>query len=112
MRNFAYTNLLFHAAAHSLESVLTTLIEGVMAVDLSAMRKLYKDGALKAAIVSPAPMEIGAWVLTVERTDGSHEYMTVARKDRHKIYKSLESVSADAARVGFSEVKVVNLQVA
>lgn len=83
-----------------------------MAVDLSAMRKLYKDGALKAAIVAPAPMESGAWVLTVERTDGSHEYMTVARKERHKIYKSLESVSADAARVGFSEVKVVNLQVA
>ncbi|WAH62204.1 plasmid replication protein RepB (plasmid) [Pseudomonas silvicola] len=76
------------------------------------MRDLFKDGALKAAIVAPAPMQQNAWVLTVERTDGSHEYMTVARSTRHKIYKSLEAVSADVARVGFSEVKVVNLQVA
>ena len=79
---------------------------GVMAVDLSGMRKLYKDGALQAAIAAPAPMERGAWVLTVVRTDGSCEYMTIARSTRHKIYKSLDAVQADAAKVGFEEVKV------
>lgn len=31
-----------------------------MAVDLSAMRKLFEVGALKEAIVAPAPMEKGA----------------------------------------------------
>ncbi|EMA4529851.1 plasmid replication protein RepB [Pseudomonas aeruginosa] len=77
-----------------------------MAVDLSAMRKLFEGGALKAAIVAPAPLEKGAWVLVVERADGAHEYMTVARSTRQKIYKSLESVSADAARVGFREVRL------
>ncbi|WP_230383581.1 MULTISPECIES: hypothetical protein [Pseudomonas syringae group] len=85
---------------------LLTLIESAMAVDLSGMRDLYKDGALKTAFVSPAPMEAGAWVLTVELTDGSYEYMTVARKGRHKIYKSLDAVSADAQRVGFDEVRL------
>lgn len=77
-----------------------------MAVDLSGMRKLYNDGALQAAIAAPAPMERGAWVLTVIRTDGSCEYMTIARSKRHKIYKSLDAVQADAAKVGFEEVKV------
>jgi hypothetical protein len=75
-----------------------------MVVDLSAMRKLYQNGALKAATVAPAPMEQGAWILLVDRTDGSQSYMTIARSDRQKIYKSLESVHADAKRVGFSEV--------
>lgn len=77
-----------------------------MAVDLSAMRKLYRAGALKAATVAPAPMEQGAWVLMVDRIDGSQAYMTIARSDRQKIYKSLESVHADAQRVGFTEVTV------
>lgn len=85
-----------------------------MAVDLSEMRKLYQNGALKAATVAPVPMVRGAWVLMVIRTDGSEVYMTIARSDRQKIYKSLESVHADAKRVGFSEVttKVGALQVA
>jgi len=80
-----------------------------MAVDLSAMRKLYQKGALKTAFIAPAPMERGAWVLMVVCNDGSQEYMTIARTSRHKIYKSLESVRADVERVGFNEV---NLQVA
>lgn len=107
-------NLLFHAAALSLASLLPQRFEGVMAVDLSAMRKLYQDGALKAATVAPAPMEQGAWVLMVLRTDGTQAYMTVARSERQKIYKSLESVHADAKRVGFTEVttQVGALQVA
>ncbi len=85
-----------------------------MAVDLSAMRKLYQEGALKAATVAPVPRMRGAWVLMVIRTDGSEEYMTVARSERQKIYKSLESVHADAKRVGFTEVttQVGALQVA
>jgi hypothetical protein len=77
-----------------------------MAVDLSAMRKMFESGALKGAIVAPAPMENGAWVLMVERIDGAHEHMTVARSSRQKIYKSLESVRADAERVGFREVRL------
>ena len=97
-------NLLFRAVAFRLARVLPQRFEGVMVVDLSAMRKLYQDGALKAATVAPAPMERGAWVLMVDRTDGSQSYMTVARSDRQKIYKSLESVHADAKRVGFTEV--------
>jgi hypothetical protein len=48
-------------------------------------------------------------VLTVVRLDGSHEYMTIARSERHKIYKSLDAVGADVERVGFKEV---TLQVA
>ena len=74
-------------------------------MDLSGMRKLFKDGLLKEAIVAPAAMEREAWVLTVIRTDGSQEYMTIARTTRHKIYKSLDSVHADAKKVGFMEVR-------
>lgn len=77
-----------------------------MSVDLSAMRKLYQDGALMAAVVAPAPMERGAWVFMVVRRDGSEAYMTVARSDRQKIYKSLDAVRADAERVGFEEVRL------
>ncbi|KFF42201.1 MULTISPECIES: hypothetical protein [Pseudomonas] len=74
-----------------------------MAVDLSAMRKLFNKGGLKTAIVAPAAMQSG-WELIVVHTDGTLDYMTIARSDRRKIYKSLESVHADAARVGFAEV--------
>lgn len=84
-----------------------------MAVDLSAMRKLFKDGGLKSAIVTPAPMQSG-WELIVVHKDGTLDYMTVARSDRRKVYKSLESVHADAKRVGFVEVttQVEAMQVA
>lgn len=80
-------------------------LEGVMAVDLSAMRKLFQKGLLKEAIVAPAPMQAEAWVLTVVRTDGSCEYMSIARQERHKIYSSAGAALADARRVGFSEVR-------
>jgi hypothetical protein len=87
---------------------------GVMAVDLSAMRKLFQDGGLRSAIVVPVPMQQNAWELIAVCTDGSKEHMTVARSDRRKIYKSLESVHADAKRVGFVEVttQVETMQVA
>lgn len=75
-----------------------------MGVDLSAMRKMFEVGALRSAIVAPVPLKNGEWMLMVERLDGGHECMTVARTTRQKIYKSLESVRADAARVGFREV--------
>lgn len=72
-------------------------------MDLSGMRKLYQGGGLKAAIVAPAPRQNG-WELSVVRIDGTLDYMTIARSDRRKIYKRLESVHLDAKRVGFDEV--------
>ncbi|WP_421556707.1 plasmid replication protein RepB [Pseudomonas kitaguniensis] len=85
-----------------------------MAVDLSAMRKLFQEGGLKSALVVPVPMQLNAWELIAVCKDGSKEHMTIARSDRRKVYKSLESVHADAARVGFTQVitQVENLQVA
>ncbi|RQB79784.1 plasmid replication protein RepB [Pseudomonas aeruginosa] len=77
-----------------------------MAVDLSAMRELFEVGALKEAIVAPAPMEKGGWLLLVNRSDGAQEHLTLARSTRPKIYKSLEHVRADAERVGFREVRL------
>lgn len=77
-----------------------------MAVDLSAMRKLFLSGDLKNAIVAPAPMESG-WVLNVVRADGTQDYMTIARSTKHKVYKSLEAVTADLKRVGIEEVKML-----
>lgn len=77
-----------------------------MAVELSVMRKLFEGGVLKGVIVAPAPLEKGAWVLMAERVDGEIEHMTVARTSRQKIYRSLESVSADAMRVGFREIRL------
>ncbi|MDX9668603.1 plasmid replication protein RepB, partial [Pseudomonas sp. P5_152] len=53
--------------------------------------------------VAPAPMQSG-WELIVVRTDGTLDYMTVARSDRRKVYKSLEAITLDAKRVGFDEV--------
>lgn len=77
-----------------------------MGVDLSAMRKMFEVGALRSAIVAPVPLREGEWMLMVECLDGGHDYMTVARTTRQKVYKSLESARADAARVGFSEVRL------
>lgn len=87
---------------------------GATAVDLSGMRKLFKDGGLKTAIVVPAVLESGGWLLHFVRMDGKIECMTVARSERIKIYKSLESAHLDAKRVGFEEVttQVGALQVA
>lgn len=77
-----------------------------MALDLSAMRKLFQDGSLVNAVVAPAPMESGSWVFLVTHADGTTDYMTIARSDRQKIYKSLDAVAADAERVGFAEVRL------
>jgi len=78
-----------------------------MAVDLSGMRELYRKGALKAAFIARAPMEQAGWVLLVDRDDGSKDYMAVARKERYKIYMSLEAVHADLARVGFEKAELL-----
>jgi hypothetical protein len=78
----------------------------MLAMDLQAMRKLFETGALKEAVISPAPMEKDSWVLMAIRTDGHAEQMTVARSERAKVYKSLDAVRADAARVGFREVRL------
>lgn len=76
-------------------------------MDLQAMRTLFESGALREAVISPAPMEpAGSWVLMVTRGDGLIEHMTVARSDRQKVYRSLDAVSADAQRVGFREVRL------
>ncbi|WP_241779044.1 plasmid replication protein RepB [Pseudomonas corrugata] len=106
-------NLLFHALGLMVTAYLFIDFEGVMAVNLSGMRKLYKEGSLTAAIVAPALLENG-WVLIVKKKDGTSDHMTIARSPRHKIYKSLESAHLDAMRVGFSEVttQVGELQVA
>ena len=77
-----------------------------MAVDLSAMRKLFNSGELKSAIVAPAPMESG-WVLNVVRADGTRDYMTKARSSEHKVYKTVEAVVADVKRVGLREVMML-----
>lgn len=77
-----------------------------MAVDLSAMRNLFEGGALKAAIVAPAPMQTDGWVFMVELANGKQETMTVARSTRQKIYKSFEAVRADAERIGFRDLRV------
>lgn len=78
----------------------------MLTMDLQAMRKLFETGALREAIISPAPMEKDSWLLMVIRLDGKVEHMTVARSQRPKVYKSLDAVSADAQRVGFSEVRL------
>lgn len=85
-----------------------------MAVDLSAMRQLFQEGELKSAMVVPVTMQLNAWELIAVCKDGSKEHMTIARSDRRKVYKSLKSVHADAARVGFTQVviQVEALQVA
>lgn len=77
-----------------------------MAVDLSAMREKFEQGELRAAVAVPAAMTRDAWLLMVVCTNGSQDFMTVARSDRHKVYKSLEAVHADAERVGFAEMKI------
>nr|QOQ33620.1 hypothetical protein [Pseudomonas syringae pv. actinidiae] len=83
--------------------------EGVMAVDLSQARQMYKDGALKAAIVAPAPMMPASWVLMVERTDGSLATVTLARSEAHKVYSTLGAAHADARRIGFVEVRTLHM---
>lgn len=77
-----------------------------MAVDLSGMRDLYREGSLRGAFIAPAPMEPGGWILLVDRNDGSQDYMAVARTDRYKIYRTLEAAAADVERVGFNEAKL------
>lgn len=75
-------------------------------MDLSAMREKFQEGDLRAAVAIPVEMTRDAWLLMIIRNNGTNEFMTVARSDRHKVYKSLEAVHADAERVGFAEMKI------
>lgn len=75
-------------------------------MDLSAMRGKFDQGELRAAVAVPVPMSNDSWLLMVVFTNGTNEFMTVARSDRQKVYKSLEAVQADAERVGFAEMKI------
>lgn len=71
--------------------------------DLSDMRKSFLAGDLRSAIVEPLQNGPG-WKLKIVRKDGSVGYLTVARRTRHKVYKSLQSAHEDAYRVGFPDV--------
>lgn len=75
-------------------------------MDLSAMREKFEQGGLRAAVAVPVAMANDAWLLMVVLANGSHDFMTVARSDRQKVYKSLEAVHSDAQRVGFAEMKI------
>ena len=46
-------------------------------------------------------------MLSVERTDGKQEFVTVARETRNKIYKSLAAAQVDIARIGFREATLL-----
>lgn len=76
------------------------------AMDIQSMRSLFDVGVLQEAIIAPAPMEAGSWILLVQKFDGTLEHMTVARSKRQKIYKSLDSAVADVTRVGFKSMKL------
>lgn len=71
--------------------------------DLSDMRNSFLAGDLRSAVVEPLQNGPG-WKLKIVKADGSVEYMTVARRSRHKVYKSLSAAHEDAYRVGFPNV--------
>lgn len=77
-----------------------------MNVDLAACKQLFAYGALRGAVVTPYPMTEGAWNILIERQDRILEPLNGFRKTEPKIYKSLNAALADAARIGFKEVRV------
>lgn len=77
-----------------------------MNVDLGACKQLFAYGALRGAVVTPYPMIDGAWNMLIERQDRILEPLNGFRKTEPKIYKSLKAALADAARIGFKEVRV------
>ncbi len=77
-----------------------------MNVDLGACKQLFAYGALRGAVVTPYPMIEGAWNMLIERQDRILEPLNGFRKTEPKVYKSLKAALADAARIGFKEVRV------
>ncbi len=77
-----------------------------MNVDLAACKQLFAYGALRGAVVAPYPMTEGAWNILIERQDRILEPLNGFRKTEPKVYKSLNAALADAARIGFREVRV------
>ncbi len=77
-----------------------------MNVDLGACKQLFAYGALRGAVVTPYPMIEGAWNMLIERQDQILEPLNGFRKTEPKVYKSLKAALADAARIGFKEVRV------
>ncbi len=70
------------------------------------MRELFKEGVLYEALVVPAPMESNSWMVSVVRSNGTHEHLTTINAGTNKIYKRLPAALEDVRRVGFSEAKV------
>ena len=75
-------------------------------MDLGACKQLFAYGALRGAVVTPYPMIEGAWNMLIERQDRILEPLNGFRKTEPKVYKSLKAALADAARIGFKEVRV------
>ncbi len=74
-------------------------------MDRATCQKLFRFGALKAAVVIQFPMS-DLWAMQVERNDGGREQLTIARTEEPKLYVTLGAALTDAGRIGFKEVRV------
>lgn len=70
------------------------------------VKKLFADGLLAGAYISPAPMEHNHFVLSFRMVSGKEEPATHARKSTLKIYKRLNGAMKDVEQIGFNEVTI------
>ena len=75
-------------------------------MEIKVLKQLFENGALNAAIVTPAPMEPDKWLIVIETKHGLHEYLTTANSKKEKLFKRLPAALEDVRRIGFQQVTV------
>jgi len=75
-------------------------------VEFRTLRSLFDGGMLACAVVAPVPLKDNEYNLFFIKSDGGNVWMTYARTAKPKTYKTLDSASHDAGRVGFRKITV------
>lgn len=75
-------------------------------MEFRTLRSLFDSGMLDSAVVAPAPLKENQYHLFFIKQGGGNVWMTKARKAEPKTYKSLDSASHDAVKVGFRKITV------
>lgn len=77
-----------------------------MIFDRSAVLAKASQGLIADAIIRPDAHEAHAWTLEFVCADGTREKMTRARKQEHKVYKTIEAALNDAGLVGLKKAVI------
>ena len=76
-------------------------------MQIEMIQHLFDEGVLVNARIVPAPLMPDKFFLEFVRTSGNIERLSLARKKKDRVYKTIDSAAKKAREVGFRNVNVL-----